>query len=99
MPSHTLVELLKGSLELPDLTNKEALLLAVFLLVLYGCFSAWKTYDVRRKMPPGPMGAPFIGNKNQIPSTKPWWTFEKLNQTYGAFLPATRELPKNTTSI
>ena len=76
-------EFRKAGLDLLGLTNKEAILLTAALIVLYGCYRAWKTIDMRRKMPPGPMGVPFVGNKNQIPPIKPWWTFEKLNKAYG----------------
>jgi len=34
-------------------------------------------------MPPGPKPAPFIGNTYQVPSVKPWRTFEKWNKQYG----------------
>lgn len=66
-----------------DLTNKEATLVVGALVVLYGCYRAWKSYNMRRKMPPGPMGLPFIGSRYLLPALKPWWTFEKMNKIYG----------------
>lgn len=54
-----------------------ALLTAVPLAVLI--------YDavIRLRMPPGPPPLPFIGNKLQIPQSKPWVKFQEWAQTYG----------------
>ena len=84
MPTHSsLFALPKTGNGLFGLTNKESILVAGSLLVLYGCYRVWTSYNMRRKMPPGPMGLPFIGSKNLLPDVKPWWTFEKLNKLYG----------------
>ena len=37
-------------------------------------------------MPPGPRGLPFIGNKHQVPSIKPWRKFAEWNKQYGALV-------------
>ncbi|KAI1792390.1 cytochrome P450 [Ganoderma leucocontextum] len=49
--------------------------LLAFLLV--------RQYVQRRNMPPGPRGFPFIGNKHQVPSIKPWRKFANWNKQYG----------------
>ena len=38
-----------------------------------------------RNMPLGPRGVPFIGNKHQVPSIKPWRKFAEWNKQYGAY--------------
>ncbi|EMD37058.1 hypothetical protein CERSUDRAFT_114955 [Gelatoporia subvermispora B] len=40
-------------------------------------------WDILRRMPPGPRGLPFIGNKHQVPSIKPWRKFAEWNRQYG----------------
>lgn len=65
--------------------NEERIMQVILLL----CFAVtaravYSSYCMRSRMPPGPRGVPFLGNKHQIPAVKPWRTFEKLNQRYGA---------------
>lgn len=38
----------------------------------------------RAKLPPGPLGAPLIGNTFQIPSHAPWVYYTDLSKKYGA---------------
>jgi cytochrome P450 len=40
---------------------------------------AWIWY----RMPPGPTPLPFIGNKNQLPKSKPWIKFQEWSRIYG----------------
>ncbi|KAM5536851.1 hypothetical protein V8D89_009569 [Ganoderma adspersum] len=53
--------------------------LAIGLLVFFFV----RQYMQRRNMPPGPPGVPFIGNKHQVPSIKPWRKFAEWNKQYG----------------
>jgi len=54
------------------------------LLVTYVLYY---TFDwcFRKHMPPGPKGLPIIGNRHQLPPSKPWIAFSELNRLYGAF--------------
>lgn len=35
------------------------------------------------RMPPGPTPIPFLGNKHQLPQSKPWIQFQEWSKTYG----------------
>ena len=58
---------------------------APFVLVFL-TFVLVRQHVQRRRMPPGPRGLPFIGNKHQVPSIKPWRKFAEWNKQYGAFM-------------
>ena len=55
------------------------------LVVILLSFLLVRQYVQRRNMPPGPRGVPFIGNKHQVPSIKPWRKFAEWNKQYGAY--------------
>ncbi|KAH0583191.1 hypothetical protein H2248_011075 [Termitomyces sp. 'cryptogamus'] len=44
---------------------------------------ALKWLNLRKSMPPGPLGIPFIGNMHQMPKDKPWLKFLGWSRQYG----------------
>jgi hypothetical protein len=54
-----------------------SLLLALPLLTLLHDIYLWL------RMPPGPLPAPFLGNRLQLPKSKPWIQFQEWSKTYG----------------
>ncbi|EJT98951.1 cytochrome P450 [Dacryopinax primogenitus] len=56
---------------------------ALVLLAAVGVFVDWLwMYQLHKKMPPGPMPWPIIGNTYQLPDEKPWILFEELAKKY-----------------
>lgn len=55
------------------------------LLLATLTFLVVREHARKRNMPPGPPGLPFIGNKHQVPSIKPWRKFAEWSRLYGAF--------------
>lgn len=54
-----------------------SLLVAIPAVTLLYDFVTWL------RMPPGPTPLPFIGNKLQLPKSKPWIQFQEWSKTYG----------------
>lgn len=71
------------SLWLLESTQQHSLLLIGAILVFVSGTSLWRAHRLRQRMPPGPRGVPFIGNKHQVPAIKPWRKFEEWNNQYG----------------
>ncbi|TFY79497.1 hypothetical protein EWM64_g4512 [Hericium alpestre] len=56
----------------------------ILFLVTYVAYAFIDYAARRRRMPPGPLGLPWVGNRHQVPSIKPWRQFAKWNRQYGS---------------
>ncbi|KAG6887755.1 hypothetical protein C0995_013045 [Termitomyces sp. Mi166 len=79
-------------------TSWTSLVIAAYLACLLHFVLKW--LNLRRSMPPGPLGIPFIGNMHQMPSEKPWVKFTEWKSRYGPvvsiFLGSTPVIGKKT---
>jgi hypothetical protein len=55
----------------------------VLLFAAYLGYSWLQRHLRRRRMPPGPDGFLWYGNRHQVPSIKPWRTFAQWTRIYG----------------
>ncbi|KAH8101774.1 cytochrome P450 [Cristinia sonorae] len=79
-----MTNLLLAPASLAALFTYDASVVAVFGAVVATVLIAIHLRSLKwKRMPPGPKPVPFIGNTHQVPSVKPWWTFEKWNKEYG----------------
>ncbi|KAI0690875.1 cytochrome P450, partial [Cerioporus squamosus] len=64
-----------------------ALVPFVTLIILYArSLVRWNSRARGRPLPPGPRGLPFFGNVFDLRKGRPWLTFNKLREKYGAIL-------------
>ena len=63
-------------------------LVAVILLYFSGLAAARgsKRNSKRLPYPPGPKGYPIVGNLLDVPSNKPWLTYDEWGKIYGELL-------------
>jgi hypothetical protein len=62
-------------------SHLQSFVVCILALALY---SILKRINARGKMPPGPVGVPFLGNNRyQMPALKPWRKFTEWNKRYG----------------
>lgn len=69
-----LFSMLPLSYDLPSLLSVSVI---CFLLLTY------RYYAFRRRLPPGPLGLPFIGNFHQAPKEYPWRVYGEWHRKYG----------------
>ncbi|KAF5325314.1 hypothetical protein D9619_009793 [Psilocybe cf. subviscida] len=50
----------------------------------YAIHYVFNWYKLRRTMPPGPLGLPWLGNRHELPAIKPWKKFAEWNALYGS---------------
>lgn len=67
---------------LPFTRHIPLLLAGIGAYVVYEV-ATWLHTRTSKRMPPGPLGLPWIGNRNQVPAIKPWRKFKEWNRQYG----------------
>ncbi|KAG7095762.1 hypothetical protein E1B28_006467 [Marasmius oreades] len=65
------------------ITSDDLLVLLVTVYIAFIVYRVLRWYNLRKTMPPGPLGNPFSGNTSQMPVVKPWRKFEEWNKAYG----------------
>jgi len=64
---------------------RSAINLAGLTLAIYFSYYALDWCIRRRRMPPGPISFPLIGNRHELPPTEHWLKFTAWGKKYGAF--------------
>lgn len=65
----------------PTMTYALVVISAILLVKLFGALA--KQMRLKKQMPPGPVGLPWIGNVHQL-GQFPWYRFQRWKQQYGA---------------